>query len=184
MPPQHNNSCVQPVVGIDPGKSGGIAILDENGSVVLAEKLRFLGKRKDSFLDVHWLCSVLDGYKIVICEWSRPYGINGKLTWYSVGEQHAVLRTVVKLLGSGFFRVPPKVWQSMYGLDGLDYDDRKRKSTETASRRYSMEVTKDGVADALLIAGYARKRMLDGTNYVLRRSMGQVGDLYRIRRSG
>lgn len=145
-------------IGVDPGRTGGIAILDNSGKYLGALPLPYVGDE----LDIPELVSVLSCYGYNDCKLaiesvgSRPgQGVSSMFRFgFGVGTLHGVFRT----LGIAMTTVTPQKWQKVSG--GLNGGD-KSHTAEWASRMFPTAELKassrckkphEGIVDALGIA--------------------------------
>jgi hypothetical protein len=142
-------------IGVDIGKSGGIAILN-NGHVVL-----------------HKMPTI--GNSIVVFEKLNSIYGTTKHTAFSMGHQVGILETICTLNQIPFIEVAAKTWQKemFQGVSEVTRKDGKRDTKAMAEiaairlfpnvsfRTTSRQTTnQDGVIDALLIAEYAKRKNL------------------------
>lgn len=156
------------VVAIDPGKQGRIAYLSRKGEVLDVLKLPWTTTKKGGFLWGKRLVHLLRGsplsstndtlHPVVVCEWYRPHGRNGKLTWYSAGDMFGSIRTACDIAGLPLYTVDPKEWiheclpKSSWG----DREKSKEACKILAQARWpDRSFANDNVADACMIGLYA-----------------------------
>lgn len=141
------------IVGVDPGVTGGLALL-WHGDLTVVEPMPVHDGRVDglgvSELLVDWQPD------IVYLEATQPMPKNGSIASFSLGYNTGVVAGVVQSLGLPLHRVRPAEWKRNQGLIGKD---------KTASRGLARElfprlahcfklVKQDGLAEAALIARY------------------------------
>jgi hypothetical protein len=146
------------IIGIDPGKGGGIAFYDsrEHTASVLAmpdtdgDVVEYLTSLKARSNSDHLFCYIekVGGY------------IAGNATpgsaMFNFGENTGFIRGVVMTLGIPVTLVPPQTWQKdFHGIRGIEKAERKRKLKEIAQRLYpNVSGITLKTADALLILHY------------------------------
>lgn len=157
-------------IGIDIGKNGGIAILN-NGHVVL-HKMPLIGKQ----IDIKELSRLIN-HKDSVIVFEKLNSIFGttKTTAFSMGHQVGILETICTLKNLAFLEIYAKTWQKemFQGVSEVKKADGKRNTKAmaeiaatrlfpTVSLKTSSRQTKnqDGVIDALLIAEYAKRKNL------------------------
>ena len=148
-------------IGIDPGKSGGVACIDENGEIKAY-------KCPDSSEDMALLFEVLigntppDNVRLLMERvWARPtnavraafsYGVNyGQ--WLGIAASHEV-KTYTEL---------PNNWMKWFGCPkGMISRDRKNWLKDKAKELYpNLKKITLATADAILIAHYAKEGYFD-----------------------
>lgn len=156
------------IIGIDPGKSGGFAILNKEGQVVLAQKM------PDTYQE---LLSLITPHKGVIAG-----GIIEQLTvfmWRGVTNNGELMRNfgawemLLAALCIPSIQVPARTWQKELGLTSVSakpissmtdkeqtawYKSKKIKNKVYAARLFTNVRVTNYIADALLIAEYGRRK--------------------------
>lgn len=137
-------------VGIDPGASGGIAIIHEDGSVIEALKIPTTEKDVLNVL-IGW------GRAFAMLERVRSMPGNGVASTFKFGQHYGMLRMALVAGGVPFDEVTPQRWQKAMGcLSGGDKNVTKRRAQEL----FPQQRVTHAVADALLIAEYCRRSRL------------------------
>lgn len=147
-------------MGIDPGKNGGIAVI---------------AVRSDGNIDCCTICpysesyligaaSVLDGEPcMVVLEKVGARPGQGVTSMFNFGQNYGYIRGVLEANRIPYELVPPQKWKKEFSITA-----DKNKSIEVAKRLFPMvnlkrteKCTKDhdGMAEALLMAEYARRRL-------------------------
>lgn len=144
-------------IGIDPGKKGGIAVLEEREG---GEKKISVYPYTDNALKL--VCSsqiVISCFCIVEKVSAMPK--QGVTSTFHFGQSFGYILGVLEANGISYQLVTPKTWKKHYGLN-----DDKGKSIETAKRLFPSvsllptdrcRVDSDGMAEALLMALYAMR---------------------------
>jgi len=136
-------------IGIDPGKSGGIAFIPEKGKA-------WAHSMPDTERDVlELLQSVLEYEPQAVMERVGPMPKQGVVSTFTFGMGYGALGMALIATEIPFERVSPAVWQR--SLDCLTKGDKnvsKRKAQELFPH---IKIT-HSIADALLIAEYARRK--------------------------
>lgn len=165
------------VCGVDPGKTGGLAIIEDGGVRVAPMPIVPAkgGKGRDEY-DVRALVRFFDslGYKArgdvhVLIERLHPMPMlkGGTIANYNRGASTHLLIGICAALGQPYTLVLPQVWQRAM-LAGTSGADTKQRSVLAAQRLFpgvSLLPTErsrkpsDGLADALLIAEYGRRQL-------------------------
>lgn len=140
------------IVGIDPGLSGGIAAVYEDGRVVLAKKMPETEQDVLSLLaDLKRLSS---GDPVAFLEKVHASPQMGVTSSFTFGRGYGGLRMALAATGIRFHEVRPQEWQKTLScLTKGDKNVTKRKAQDLWP---DFKVT-HAVADALLIAEYGRR---------------------------
>ena len=108
--------------GIDPGISGGISAIDENGLVVLAEATPCLkiiknGKSKTEY-DVPGMVDIFKKFNVknsIVCqELTHAMPGNGGVSMYNFGRGHGIWEGIIGALGLPHIFCTPQKWKEMY----------------------------------------------------------------------
>lgn len=107
------------LVAIDPGLSGGIAVVDENGKFLSSHAMpkKAVNETKRE-VDATVLARLLKDADHVVVERSRPFPQQGVASCYRIGENAGVIRGVLAALGIPFTLVEARVWKKYYNLQG------------------------------------------------------------------
>jgi len=135
-------------IGIDPGKSGGIALIERGGSA-------FVHKMPDTDMDIIELFRSFDcGCSSAMIEQVHSMPGQGVASCFEFGRGFGALIMALVACSIPFERVSPQKWQRAMGcLTKGDKNVSKRKAQEIFPK---IKVT-HATADALLIAEYARR---------------------------
>lgn len=166
-------------VGIDPGFSGAIAVIDERGRFLLAEDMPVKGEGRQSEFDLDHLVTIIAWISRlpkprVFLEYptTRPDESAESSKRFGVGL--GLLEGMFTYAGMPVTRVAPNKWKGRLGLMGKDKDELK-------ARQQAVEMAttfirgmpdgallgprgglKDGRAEALLIAWEALTCTMEG----------------------
>jgi len=158
-------------IGIDNGVSGSISVIDPNGNIHYFKTpvIRSLNYTKTKAwlnrINVSVLKIILEPFtndlsQPCICLLERPMLNPGRFK-ASISALRALEATLIVLeqLKIPYEYIDSKEWQKRLLPNGLEKEELKIASTEVAKRLFpSIEIKKDGDADSLLIAEYARIR--------------------------
>lgn len=143
-------------LGIDPGKNGGFAVLDETEPIILNKF------DKDDFIRItDWLSNAQ--YKTKCCiEKVHAMPKQGSVSMFSFGENYGWLKGVLDAQEISYQEIPPQTWKKLFGLNS-----DKVKSIEVAKQLFPKtrlipengRKESDGFAEALLMAEYARRML-------------------------
>lgn len=151
-------------LGIDPGITGGIAILDSGGRLLLAESMPVMpapqaGKR---WVDPSALARLIRG---VAGPHIRVYGAiehvgampsQGVVSVFSFGQTFGTLLGTLGAMSIGYELVRPQAWKKYHGISA-----DKSAALGLCARRWpslNLRKTDDGIAEAILIADWQRAR--------------------------
>lgn len=156
-------------VGIDPGMSGAIGALNENGEFLWVHDMPILGRGREGEFDLSKLCAIvdaccLDSLRTVLLEWpqTRPDEAPESSKRFGVGL--GILEGMFYYAGIPAKRVAPNKWKGRLGLVGKENDPMKARlqaveMAETFIRDMPPGTLRgprggllDGRAEALLIA--------------------------------
>jgi hypothetical protein len=153
------------VVGIDPGASGAVALIGAFTLHVVDLPTTLDGKA--TVLDARELYKWITPDCTVALEQLGAHASPSKTAVWSLGRNVGALEAVVALAGCPLVRVQPKAWQATFGLGGpfASPADRKRAHIARARELFpalaeKLIASKDGRADALLIAEHARRLLV------------------------
>ena len=146
-------------LGIDPGKKGGYAVLSEDGRVVSLhpfDKGMFLGLL-DSAAE-HGMQPDLR------CCLEKVHAMpkQGAVSMFSFGESYGWLKGCLDLARIPYQEIPPQTWKKEFGLNS-----DKELSAEVCRQLFpdaplipaGCRKPHDGMAEALLMAEYARRKL-------------------------
>jgi crossover junction endodeoxyribonuclease RuvC len=149
-------------IGIDPGKHGAIAAITPTGLSVWPTPM--IGKEYDIQVMSGLLGFSSEPCRAVI-ERVHAMPKQGRTSMLSIGYGAGLWHALLTVHHIGFSVVSAVTWQKMM-LAGVNCDDRKRASILVAKRLFpgvslrrtdACRVDDDGMADALLMAEYARR---------------------------
>ena len=176
------NLAVDAVLGIDPGKSGGIAIYTKDDGMVrtvkmptstedLADLLRYY---KENYTPVAFI-EKLNIRREDVNVPGKIFGIQKLM------DNHAQLRTVCEVEGIPFALVHPLSWENRLGLriKGLREEKRVRKKryASVAARWYPGNRVTLWNADALLIMHFGRFVLTNDIKWLMANIPSKMHDL-------
>lgn len=138
------------IIGIDPGKSGGIAVIGESGSVETH-------KLKETEADASHFLSRFDSSScnpFAYLERVHSMPGQGVASSFKFGQSYGFLRGLLVGIGIPFEEVTPQKWQKAMGcMSGGDKNVTKGRAQQLFP---GVKVT-HAIADAILIAEYGRR---------------------------
>ena len=146
-------------IGVDPGKSGAMAVVEPDGNVYFVSytaQLCYLNDLKTLSNTAHM---------VVVIErlFARPGKLSSAKANFELGRCMGELETMLAMVGLPFQEVTPQAWQKEFGVSGdkqTHIDCAKRLFPGVPLKRSEKCVKDfDGYADALLMAEYARRHM-------------------------
>ena len=151
-------------VGFDPGKKGGIVMMDSNLNIVSKHIMPMIGKE----YDIQELKNILtnEGHEIVHLAIENVHAIQGRIgnsSNFNFGMGKGILMGISAGLGIPYTLVNPKAWQKIAWEGVTKQSDNKKTSLVAAKRVFPNEsfiatsrsrVPHDGLVDAALIAYY------------------------------
>lgn len=149
-------------IGIDPGLSGGIAVLS-GMHVLQLHKMPVIKNGTKKVIDTHALVELLQGYDhagLTVIEKVHAMPKQGVSSTFTFGFGCGILEGVLAGLSMPMAYVTPQAWQkSMF--NGIDAALGKKRSTAFARKRWpSVKKWNDGMADAACIALWGAERRL------------------------
>ena len=154
------NDNVRAWIGIDPGKSGAMAVIRRD-EALRPTLVPYTGP----------LCYVSNfyglaayGVRIVVERlFARPGQLSSAKANCELGRCMGELETMLSMCGIPFQEVTPQAWQKEFGISGdkQTHVDCAKRLFPGVSLKRSDKCVKDfdGFADALLMAEYARRHM-------------------------
>lgn len=152
------------IVGIDPGASGAIVVLQSDGGYVshlnmptlkVGDKNRVNGAAVAAFL-VDALGDTPRHTVMVMLEQVGAMPGQGVNSMFSFGHAAGIVEGVVAGMGLPVTLVKPQAWKKVVGLLGTDKDAARSRAIQLYPSLRVLDLKEKGqaVADALLIARY------------------------------
>ena len=180
---EKNNSLpLTAYIGIDPGKSGGIVVISDNGLVIHKTPMPLLGDNLDVVAIQHLFTSLVGIYNpVVILEDVHSIFGSSASSNFTFGYVCGAIEAVVLCSKFKLIKVQPKKWQAeIWTVSDKVYKtkkpDQKNPSVDTkatslcaVSRLFPSEdlrktarskIAADGIVDALLLAEFGRRKNL------------------------
>ena len=146
-------------IGIDPGKSGGIAVIEDRQARTMPYSDEELKKELDR-VKLYDL-SVADA--VCCLEKGGAMPGQGVTSMFNFGVSYGYIKGVLEAYRIPYQEIPPQRWKKEFGLNS-----DKAASVEVCRRLFpdvSLLATErcrkphDGMAEALLLAEYARRKL-------------------------
>lgn len=141
--------------GIDPGKHGAVAIVDNNLRVVEYH----LFKEKGVYFSLKEVAKY-KGYVYVVLEAQHPYSGQGVKSVFSLGENYGYIRGCLDAFGLVYQHIHPQTWHSKLGLRKVIAEYRANGSKQPSKdaciefvrRIFKFSTNDHNLADALCLA--------------------------------
>ncbi|HGO6078335.1 hypothetical protein KDX27_30345 [Burkholderia cenocepacia] len=165
-------------IGIDPGISGALAVLDHNGALRVEDmptRTRAGSGKTRNEVDprrvLHMLRDIVPAGEspIVVMEDMHAFMGGGNERKGSMASQaslaatKAVICAVIEIAGHATQLITPQRWQSFYGIKKREDETTKQQSLRIARELYGQSfcplVKHHGRADAILIARWAQRNL-------------------------
>lgn len=148
------------ILGIDPGMSGGIALLHRSGVIAFAEAMPVL-RNAVATVDVRrlgeWLRAAGATDIFAFVERAQAYPRQGISSAFNYGVIFGSVLTAIADLGIGYELVAPAKWKRDFGLTA-----DKREAVQRVQQmypRFPVKRSEDGIAEAILIARWGLKQL-------------------------
>ena len=147
------------IVGIDPGKNGGIAVIrcGEEAKIIVR---KMPGTPQDINEFFKTLCNLSGGHLITVIEKLHGMPHMSGTSMFKLGCNYGYLKMALIANNIRFFEIPPQRWQKHYNLGTKSISGSttawKNKLKEKAQQLYPRMKITLWASDAVLIAEYAR----------------------------
>lgn len=152
------------VLGIDPGKKGGYCLIGPTGELKLYARMELNGREISVQPFVNLLCPSDSVKTLVVIEKVHSMPGQSSQSTFTFAEGYGKIKGVCEALGVSYELVHPQTWKREV-LQGSDRS--KEAAIEWVKRRYPEvdlgkggRVDSDGIADAVCIAEYGRRKFL------------------------
>lgn len=149
-------------IGIDPGKKGGFAaIVDGKAETHFWDDLEFISWCKKMLETQDNIVTCLEA--VHAFPGDNANGARGSASTFNFGKSAGFIEGVLTTLGIPYQRIDPRRWKGEFGLNS-----DKQKSIDVCKHLFPdvsllksdrCRVDSDGMAEALLMAEYARRKM-------------------------
>lgn len=151
-------------IGIDPGQSGGMAIVNAKGVLADVIPMPVIGKEVDGQLIMEvlttWWTDSQDRCRVIIEEvHSMPK--QGVATTFKFGKNYGIAIGVVQACGIPYEFVRPQEWKKTFTLVGKDKDASRMTASQlwpSMKEKWRLK-NNDGLAEAALMAEHGRRNL-------------------------
>jgi len=155
------------VIGIDPGKGGGIAVVnwnlnDPSTKICTAFKCHETIDEMSSFIK---MLTVDRSYKICYLERVHAFPTDGRSSAFKFGMNYGIWQGILSSFKIKTELIVPRKWQSFYGELPKNKQERKRKLKEIAIEKSNIKATLK-TADAILIALYGYTQQIELSQWI------------------
>lgn len=156
-------------IGIDPGLSGAVAILEGNGQIFSLLDMPLIStgsaghtKQKINCAELAFqLSEIIEDFNLfagVEAVTSRPG--QGVASMFSFGHSLGALEGVLSSLGIGYAFVSPASWKRTFSLVGTEKDAARTTAIQMYPEAPLNRKKDSGRADAILIARYTMQKFV------------------------
>ncbi len=156
-------------IGIDPGKSGAIAVLNNDGLIIHNIPILGVKAKRTGIIDfalvVNIMCDIAYEYDPIVAILEKPIYIPGK-TKSRMFEDYGTVRGIIVSYHWPYHEIKPTVWQKIMFAGEPKRDNKKTTSIIVAQRLFpTVNFKRTGAAkkvdhnrcDAALLAEYGRR---------------------------
>ena len=151
------------VLGVDPGQTGGLAIVDSDAGFIKGIRMPMLTIKGKKILNAcavdEWLVTMDHKlpepcFDVAVIEQVSAMPRQGVTSSFQFGRSTGAIEAMVTLWGKPTHWITPSVWKKALGLS-----PNKRDSMGAASLRFGQNklwdvLANDGIAEAALLASY------------------------------
>lgn len=148
-------------MGIDPGKKGGVSVIDKYMKVCFSMEMPLTPAGN---IDVLALARLIEMGEYYFCAIEKAQSMPGQgiVSTFNYGKGYGQLLSFLQIFNINYVEVTPQKWKKEFGLNS-----KKHKSLVMAEKLFPEEIftTKgmrymDGKAESLLLAEYARRLII------------------------
>ena len=154
------------VAGIDPGKSGALAIGYPDGAVLVYDvpAVKLKGKDTPAWSDwyLKWSAALgFSGADMIVIEMVAARPGQGVTSMFTFGRALGFIHAIAAGIGAPVHFVTPSVWKGKLGLLNSDKGASREKARTLYPRaaQHLTRVKDDGRAEAVLLAHYGRQNL-------------------------
>ena len=151
------------IIGVDPGVTGGIALLVDGKLHGVIDMPVFDSEASAALIANHIQLAEPD---LVVIEWVQPMPRNGSIASFSLGKNYGIVIGVCGALRHPLVKIRPNEWKKTMGLTGKD----KKASLGLAIQlwpehaEFFKRAKDDGRAEAALIARAQSYKLVAASN--------------------
>ncbi len=152
------------VLGIDPGKTGGISIIDEQFNLIACFAMPVLKVDGKSSVDAKAIHAILSEYTIdlAVVEKVGARPGQGVTSMFSFGDSYGTARAIAETHAAKTIYARPQEWRGFQSLSGLSKEQIAEIAFEVFQaaeiygkpRKDKPPAIRDGISDSLMIAKY------------------------------
>jgi hypothetical protein len=161
------------ILGVDPGATGALAMIDDLGDLRVADMPVFMvmrGKSDKAEVDVRALFDLLDEWRPDVAYFEQVGGMKGQAAGaaFNFGRSTGLAEAAVKRCSGRFIAISPASWKRRMGLLGAGKDASRSLAANTFSAYAALfrRAKDDGRAEAALLAEYGRRLELPAARIV------------------
>lgn len=155
------------IIGVDPGKDGGIAVIDGDGVLVWAAPLNSHAPKLVAS-HLRYCANQYPGLRYVFVEYVHAMPGQGVTSMFNMGRGLGVIHGVIEANMLQVVDVQPQLWQKHAGVKAETRIERKRALCRKACELFDDKFRKSsrattphsGMCDAALIAKFAREVLI------------------------
>jgi len=162
-------------LGIDPGKKGGLCVLNESGAIVALTV-----KHETAIETYSWLRTAIEAHRVQMCAIEKPFAKSMNKGVFTYLSEYGEMRMALRLSNLPFIEIHPSKWtrrlhKPLIDSGAITGDEKPKVKSLAAARDLwpdqcwlateRSRVPHDGLVDAALIAEWCRinyKRKIDG----------------------
>ncbi len=155
-------------IGIDPGATGGIAAIAEDGSLIAAMPMPTVvfdpnATKTVNMADALAIGTFIKQHKPVVVGIERQNAMRGQgvASTFTLGQQYGTVLAAARMTYSNIQIIQPLMWKR--AIFGKDLESNKTQSVERAGAEFPKVIfslkrgEQSGVSDAIWIAEYLRR---------------------------
>lgn len=149
-------------IGIDPGSHGAISLIDESSKPI---ESHVYNKFEVADILKRYKSDYIDKGISVMCALEKVHSMprDGVKQAFSFGENYGTIKGALIVCGIPFQEIPPATWKREFSLIGCDKSASISRCKELFPSLSLLPTERcrkdsDGMAEAILIAEYGRRR--------------------------
>lgn len=145
--------------GIDPGKKGGISVLDPDGKIFCSYEMPLTEKKEIDIFKIYKLWPMAaDSFCLI--EKSQAMPRQGVVSTFNYGKEYGQIIAILIIMKIPFKEIRPQTWKKEFNLNNKKLDSLAVASELFPDQNFFTDRMRlmDGKAESLLIAEYARRK--------------------------